>query len=102
MRFHQHDIDAVLDVVERGPLIAGELRILLALLDGERAISELARTFGHRSADIRRTGARLLGRGLIRWRQTGPGKEAVFGISPAGLAALRPLRADPAAHVQAA
>lgn len=97
------DTDALLELLERGPLTAGELRILLELLDGERAVSELASTFGQLPVQVRRTGARLLGRGLLRWRQTGSGKEdAVFGITLTGLATLGPLLADAGVRVRAA
>ena len=85
------DVGALLELLERGPLSAAELRILLAVLERERAVSELAEAFGRRPVEIRRSGARLYARGLLHWRHTGPGKEAVFGITPSGLATLRPL-----------
>ena len=96
------DVGALLELLERGPLSAAELRILLTVLERERAVSELAEAFGRRPVEIRRTGARLYGRGLLRWRHTGPGKEAMFGITPSGLATLRPLLAAAGARAQAA
>ena len=96
------DVGALLELLECGPLSAAELRILLAVLERERAVSELAEAFGRRPVEIRRTGARLYGRGLLRWRHTGPGKEAMFGITPSALATLRPLLAAAGARAQAA
>jgi len=84
-------LDALLELLERRRLSATELRILLAVLDREVPVSELAETFGWRSLDIRRAAARLYARGLLRWRHDAGSKEAVFGITRAGLATVRPL-----------
>jgi hypothetical protein len=58
-------INRTLDLIERRRLAAAELRILLALLDGEGADSELAEAFGRPSEEIRRAAERLCGRS---WR----------------------------------
>lgn len=84
-------LDGLLELLERRRLSATELRILLAVLDREVAASELAETFGRRSLDIRRAAARLYARGLLRWRHDTGRREAVFGITRAGLATVRPL-----------
>jgi predicted transcriptional regulator len=84
-------LDGLLELLERRRLSATELRILLAVLDREVPVSELAETFGRRSLDIRRAAARLYARGLVRWRHDAWSGEAVFGITRAGLATVRPL-----------
>jgi hypothetical protein len=84
-------LDGLLELLERRRLSATELRILLAVLDREVPVSELAETFGRRSLDIRSAAARLYARGLLRWRHDARSSEAVFGITRAGLATVRPL-----------
>ena len=84
-------VDRALELLERSHLSASELRILLAASDDEVPVSALARTLGDRPRQLRRTAARLYARGLIRWRHDVDTKEAVFGITPAGRAMLRPL-----------
>jgi hypothetical protein len=86
-------VGRTLEVMERRRLAAPELRILLALLDGEGADSELAEDFGRPSEEIRRTAERLYARGLLSWRHDPRCDAAVFGITRAGLATLRPLLA---------
>lgn len=82
-----------LDLLERRRLAAAELRILLALLVGDGADSELAEAFGRSPEEIRRTAERLYARGLLSWRHDPRRDAAVFAITPAGLAMLRPLLA---------
>jgi len=84
-------VDRALDLLERSRLSASELRILLATRDGEVSLSALARALGARPRHLRRTAARLYARELLRWRHDAETKEAVFGITPAGRAMVRPL-----------
>ena len=63
---------------------------MLAAHEREIAVSELAERFGRRAVDIRRIGARLYGRGLLRWRDSGEPDEALFGLTQAGTATVRP------------
>lgn len=69
----------------------GELRVLLAVLDREVTVSELAETLGRRQAEIRQTGERLYARGLLRWREDARHRETVLGATGAGVARARPL-----------
>lgn len=84
-------VDGALELLERSRLSPSELRILLAVRDGEVSVSALAEAFDRRPLQLRRTAARLYARGLLRWRHDAATKEAVFGISPAGRAMVRPL-----------
>jgi DNA-binding MarR family transcriptional regulator len=84
-------VDRALGLLERRRLSATELRILLAVVDREVSVSELADAFGRRPLEIRRAAARLYARGLLRWRHDAMRREAVFAITPAGLATVRPL-----------
>jgi DNA-binding MarR family transcriptional regulator len=80
----------VLELVERRQLGASELRVLLALLDDEHAVSELARALAVEPRDVRQLGERLYARGLVRWSER-PGQEPILGITRAGLNTARPL-----------
>jgi hypothetical protein len=84
-------VDHVLELIEHSRLSAQELRILLALVDREATDLELAEASGWASWEIRRTAARLYGRGLLRWRDDIKRRAAIFGITPPGLAMVRPL-----------
>ena len=90
-RARAHAVDRALDLLERSGLSSSELRILLAIRDGEVSVSALAEAFDRRPVQLRRTAARLYARGLLHWRHEGATKEAVFGITPAGRAMVRPL-----------
>ena len=90
-RATERAIDRALELLERSRLSSSELRILLAVRDGEVSVSALAEAFDRRPLQLRRTAARLYGRGLLRWRGDAATKEAVFGITPAGRAMVRPL-----------
>ena len=72
--------------------------MLLALLDRDASLSELAEALGERPIDIRRAGRSLSGRGLVRWCHVGRRKETRVELTPAGLATIRPLltAVDPA------
>jgi DNA-binding MarR family transcriptional regulator len=80
----------VLQLVERRRLGATELRVLLALVEHDRAVSELARLLAVRSRDVRQLGERLYARGLLRWSEL-HGQEPTLGITRAGLNVARPL-----------
>jgi hypothetical protein len=84
-------LDQVLESLERWRLSASELRILLAVLDGDVTVSELASTLGRPRAEIRLTGERLYARGLLRWRDDARSGETVLGTTGAGVATVRPL-----------
>ena len=90
-RTPERALDTLLELLERRRLSATELRILLAVLGSEMPVHELAESFGRPPVEIRRNGARLYARGLLNWRHDGASKGAVFAITPAGLATLRPL-----------
>lgn len=83
-------LDRVLELVERRQLGASELRVLLALVEHDHAVSELGQLLAVQSGDVRQLGERLYARGLLRWRER-PGQEPILGITPAGLKVARPL-----------
>ena len=83
-------LDRVLELVDRRELGASELRVLLALVDTDRAVSELARSLAVRPREVRQLGERLYARGLLRWSER-PGEEPMLGMTRAGLAVARPL-----------
>jgi hypothetical protein len=86
--------DTLLELLERHRLPAAELRLLLASVEGDRSVSELAERFGRPAVEIRRTGARLYARGLLDWRHEDGSREAVFGLTRAGLETVQPLLSD--------
>jgi hypothetical protein len=56
------------------------------------AVSDLARRFDRPPVEIRRAAARLLGRGLLRWRQHDrTPDDAKLAITRAGMLTVRPL-----------
>lgn len=101
VRTPERTLDGLLELLERRRLSATELRILLAVFGREVPVSELAESFGRPAVEIRRTGARLYARGLLRWRHDAASEEAVFGVTPAGLTTLRPLLTAAASGSQA-
>ncbi len=84
-------LDLLLELLEGRRLSPTELRILVAALESEVAVSSLEKTLGRAPAEIRRTAARLYARGLIGWRDCRDSNDAVFAITRAGVATLRPL-----------
>jgi DNA-binding MarR family transcriptional regulator len=84
-------LDRVLELLERRRLSATELRVLLALYDRERTIADLAEELGRPPHATWRAGRALSARGLARWHHVGRRKRTTVGLSPAGLAAMRPL-----------
>ena len=90
--------DDALGVLEQHRLSPAELRILLALREGDLELDELARSFERRPIEVRRAAARLYARGLLRWRHSPrPGvsreKDEVLGVTGAGRSVIRPLTA---------
>ena len=82
----------MLELLERRRLSPIELRILLALRDGDVAVSGLAESFDRRPEEIRRAAARLYARGLLHWRHDRGRDEPTFAITQAGTIALRPIQ----------
>jgi DNA-binding MarR family transcriptional regulator len=76
---------------QRRGLAATELRMLLALLDRDASLSELAEVLGERPIEIRRAGRTLSARGLVRWCHVGRRKETRVELTAAGLATIRPM-----------
>jgi DNA-binding MarR family transcriptional regulator len=83
-------LDRVLQLLERRRLSPAEVRLLVALVERDRDLPELADSLGHDSSELRRLGERLYARGFLRWRRRSS-REPVFGITRAGLAVTRPL-----------
>jgi DNA-binding MarR family transcriptional regulator len=83
-------LDRGLELLEQHQLSATELRLLLALLDGETPVPTLAQALRLTETQVRRAGARLYVRNLIRWRD-GDDRATVLDVTPAGLATVRPL-----------
>jgi hypothetical protein len=85
-----------LDVQEQHRLSPAELRILLAVSEGEVDLDELARSFERRPIEVRQAAARLYARGLLHWRYPprrgmGGEKAEVLGITGAGRSVISPL-----------
>lgn len=81
----------MLELLERRRLSPIELRILLALRDGDVAASGLAESFDRRPEEIRGAAARLYARELLDWRDDRGREEPIFAITQAGTIALRPI-----------
>jgi DNA-binding MarR family transcriptional regulator len=84
-------VDRVLELVERRKLSATELRVLLALLDREAGLTELAEALDQTPREITRAGRCLSMRGLICWHHVGSRKETRLEITSSGLTTVRPL-----------
>jgi len=84
-------LDRMLELLRRHRLSATEMRVLLALLDREASLSELAEALGQRPVEIRRAGRSLSARGLVRWHHVGRRKETHIEITAQGLATIRAL-----------
>ena len=98
MRDQRSAADDTLDVLEQHGLSPAELRILLALREGDEELTDLARAFERRPIEVRRAAARLYARGLLRWRfaprpSGSRRKDEVLGITGAGRSVVRPLAA---------
>jgi DNA-binding MarR family transcriptional regulator len=83
-------LDRVLQLLEGRRLSPGELRLLVALVERDRDLPELAESLGRGPSELHRLGERLYARGFLRWRERSP-RVPVFGITRAGLAVTRPL-----------
>ena len=84
-------LDRVLELVERRKLSATELRVLLALLDREACLADLAEVLDERPDEITRASRRLSMRGLIRWHHVGRRKQTRLEITSSGLTTVRAL-----------
>jgi DNA-binding MarR family transcriptional regulator len=95
-------LDRTLELLQRCRLSATELRVLLALLDHEASLSELAEALDDRPVEIRGAGRSLSARGLVRWRHGPRRKETRLEITGAGLATIRELLTTAGPHTLAA
>jgi len=84
-------LDRMLEMVERRELSATELRLLLALLDRDAGLSDLAAALHLRPDEITRAGRSLSMRGLIRWHHVGRRTETRLAITSSGLTTVRAL-----------
>jgi DNA-binding MarR family transcriptional regulator len=84
-------LDRVLELVERRKLSATELRVLLALLDREASLPDLAEALDQSPDEITRAGRSLSMRGLIRWHHVGRRKQSRLEITSSGLTTVRAL-----------
>ncbi len=87
----ERTLNLVLELLDYRQLTAAELRVLLAVFDRETTVSRLAEQLGWDSGELRRTGARLYARGLLRRRSDTGRMETVVGITRAGLTTVGPL-----------
>jgi DNA-binding MarR family transcriptional regulator len=85
-------LERVLELLERRRLSASEVRVLLALRAREKTIVDIAEELDQRPGAVRRAARALSARGLARWRHVGRQKRTTVGITPAGLATVRPLQ----------
>jgi DNA-binding MarR family transcriptional regulator len=88
-------VDLALELLERHRLSPMELRILLAVRDGELSVSELAERFGSGSVRIRQSAGSLYARGLLHWRYAEAGEESMLSLTLAGRRIVRSLDAVP-------
>ena len=84
-------LDRVLELCARRRLSIAELRVLLALADGEASRAELAEQLAVSPVDLRRATRRLVARGFVRRRHSGPSKQMRVGLTSHGLATTRAL-----------
>jgi hypothetical protein len=84
-------VDVALDLLEQQRLSPMELRILLAIRDRERTESELVRSLGRRTMEVRPSAGALYARGLLRWRYLPNGEGSAFAVTAAGRRALAPI-----------
>jgi predicted transcriptional regulator len=86
------NLDRVLSLLEHQRRSPAELRLLVALVDGEMTVAELADDLGDRSlADVTEMARKLATAGLIRYRLTHERGETVVAITCTGLVTVRPL-----------
>jgi DNA-binding MarR family transcriptional regulator len=85
-------LDRLLRLVGHQPHSAAELRLLVALVDRELTVAELAdRLDGPSLADVTQMARRLATAGLIRYRISRERRETVLAITCSGLLTVRPL-----------
>jgi DNA-binding MarR family transcriptional regulator len=86
-------LERALKLLERRPLSTLELRILLALTDGEVGASELADDLDRPRPDVLRAAERLYAGDLLRWRHDRRRDEPRLAITRGGRTTVRPLLA---------
>lgn len=86
-------LDHALELAGRRRLEAADLRVLLALVERDAGLSELAGTLRLRPAEIRCAGRSLAMHGLVRWLHPGPRHETRLEITPGGLTTVEALLA---------
>ncbi len=84
-------LDRVLELVERRRLSAIELRVLLARLEREACLADLADALDQRPDEITRASRSLSMRGLIRWHHVGTRNQTQLQITSSGLTTVRAL-----------
>lgn len=84
-------LDHALELAGRRRLEAADLRVLLALLDRDESLSELAESLHLPPAEIRCAGRSLAMHGLVRWLHPGPRHETRLEITPGGLTTVEAL-----------
>ena len=86
------NLDRVLGLLEHQRRSPAELRLLVALVDSEMTVAELADDLGDRSvSDVTGMARRLATAGLLRYRITPERGETVLSITCSGLVLVRPL-----------
>jgi len=85
-------LDRVLEMLEQQRRSAAELRLLVALVDHEMTVAELAdRLDGRSLEDVTNTARRLATAGLVRYRLCHERGETTLAITCSGLVTVRPL-----------
>ena len=85
-------VDRVLETLEQQRRSPAELRLLVALVDHEMTVAELAdRLAGRSLEEVANTARRLATTGLIRYRLSRERGETTLALTCSGLATVRPL-----------
>jgi hypothetical protein len=83
-------LDLLLELLERREL-SPELRVLLAVSDGELSLGRLAEALDKPTRLVRRAAWRLYLAGMLRQRHDSATQGPAFAITIRGVAALKPL-----------
>jgi hypothetical protein len=94
-------LDLLLELLERRELSPVELRVLLAVADGELPLGRLAGPLRKPTRLVRRAAWRLYLAGMLRQRHDSATEGPAFGITTRGLAAVKPLMTAAATRVGA-
>ena len=84
-------LDRVLQLIERRPMSALELRILLRLVDGQATVPALAEALERPTTEVWVAARDLARRGFAVRRSDGPGCESVYATTRTGVTTIRPL-----------